>query len=367
MFATEGAYYSNMSLGKAIAESANMQGQFVLLPFAIASKNWDGISSSAAYSSGLKLLGMTISLIMVKRLGRDHSLWTEYSPPGCASVGCPVIDGSSSDDVPLTPLMSEFSEAHDVNKPVFFMMSGASMTMVTFKFLLGTGPLGIWTFGALNVCPFSEPSKCTAIGKIKDAMVDNFDKQTSLEYWNLVQSFSVYKPEFKLLEPYCGDPLTYDEFEAECSADGVCINYFTVIPSKANKVVFSMDVWITTLAMLFVGATPVSARFVNDFIPERMLNMEYYHNMAKWFPSFSLIAPQKGGVAFTNPAGNALMDFMTFLNMRLTHRLLLAKMDAFNVWKSWTPKCGYSLYNIMTRGTYDNTKYLMSQQLGINR
>merc|ERR1719310_1554259 len=107
---------------------------------------------------------------------------------------------------------------------------------------------------------------------------------------------------------------------------------------------FTADVYSIVFAMTFLQPTKVSSRFVYTYMPQSMWQVEYYSNMDAWFPDFDALSTSKGGIGFTNLAGNALLDFMTYLNMRLVGWLVHTKETAAKFLSGVTPPCFYQKY-----------------------
>merc|ERR1719456_119574 len=95
---------------------------------------------------------------------------------------------------------------------------------------------------------------------IRDLMVAYMPQKSAKAYHDLGNEYQVYKPEIKLISPFCGDPLEYDLFSGKCSADSVCEMWTTVLPSTVNKVMFTMDVYNLVFVMAYLKTTPVAAR-----------------------------------------------------------------------------------------------------------
>merc|ERR1719263_2434258 len=136
----------------------------------------------------------------------------------------------------------------------------------------------------------------------------------------------------------------------------------TILPSSLNMVAFTPAVHVTLIVMLYLAQTPVSRRWVNDNIPQKMLRMNYWHNMADWFPNIQAAAPDKGGVGFTNNAGNAILDYMTYLALRLSWQLFRNKIDAYLVWMGGRPPCSYVTYSRLSDASLSHIKFMMSQE-----
>lgn len=312
----------------------------------------------------LKLFSMLISYTMVRKLISQHTLLAFSGMPECKKNSCPILDGGFSDNAPLTPIVSAASLMGPDVRPRWISSLGATSTTSTIKYLLGSGPFNIYTSGSVNVCPFSEMQTCTMVSKIRDIVVSNLPRISQQKYFGLGNAYQMWRPEVTLLMPYCGDPLTYDIFEGGCYADSVCDMWVTVLPSKVNKVQFTLDLYHVVFVMVFLQATPVSGRFVNIYMPEQMFSITYYENMDKWFPNFDAVAPQKGGIGFSNLAGNSFMDFMTYLNIRLVAYLWKTKVAAGRfVQNGKAPACQYSEYRKANLKTLSQPQFLITEQM----
>lgn len=345
----------NISVAWICTVSANVNTALSLLPFSIAGKSWDGLTASSPLAPMLKLLSLVISYTMVKSLMARHTL--------VQTKGIPVMDGGFSDNGPLTPVVAA-SALISPHRPSWFSSVGASSTMSTVKYLMGSGPMDLWVMSGINVCPFTVGGMCTIISKLRVLAVETLPTSVQKDYYSLTNAFGVYRPEVKLLAPYCGDPLTYDMFEGQCLADSVCDMWTTVVPSKLNKVPFTPDVYVLVFVMAYLQVSPVSSRFVTQYLPQEMWDLEYYAQMDRWFPNFDAISPQKGGVGFTNVAGNSFMDFMTYLNVRLAGYLIRTKIAAYDLTSAGKkPPCDYATYAKVQALTYLEPAFLSKQGL----
>lgn len=96
-----------------------------------------------------------------------------------------------------------------------------------------------------------------------------------------------------------------------------------------------------------------------------MWQIEYYEHMDDWFPNFDAVSPLKGGVGFTNIAGNSFMDFMTYLNVRLVRYLFSSKKAAFALARGNTPTCEYNAYKKVSEQNYDQAEFLGKEALSV--
>jgi len=354
--------HHNVSMAVIVAASANTQSAFNILPFALSGKSWDGVTSSTAFNAPLKLIALVLAFVMVKKLLGTYALMDvgQIAFPSRCTIGCPVMDGALTDNGPLTPIVSAATLLAEEIRPDWIISIGAASTMATVEFLMGSGALEIWSFGGINVCPFTVGGICKMASKVRVLLVDTLPTKSQAAYFNLVNSYGVYRPELQLLTPYCGDPLTYDLFAAECEADSVCDMWATIVPSEMNEVMFTTDEYIVVFVMTFLQATPVSARFVRNYMPEAVFDISYYEHMGSWFPNFDAMSPNKGGIGFTGIAGNSFLDFMTYLNIRLAGYLFETKVFAheFSSLMDGNPDCLYHTYEKVENLTYTQPLFL---------
>jgi hypothetical protein len=355
---------SNMSVAWVAAASANTQSGFVMQPFAIAGKSWDGLTGANPLAPVLKVLALVLSYMMTRHLMASNQVLTVHNGmmaiTGCKD-GCPILDGGFSDNSCLTPIASSASLISPY-RPGYVLSIGASSSMTTVKYLMGTGPLGVFQMSGVNVCPFVVAGVCEMLSKVKDLIVGMLPAWAAKSYKDIASAYLVYKPEFKLMLPYCGDPLTYDLFAGACASDGVCDMWTTILPSKLNAVAFTAEMFNVVFVMAYLAATPVSARFANQYLPSEMWALPYYQEMDQWFPNFDAMAPQKGGVAFSNIAGNPFMDFMTYLNIRLVGYLTDTKKAAAKIAAGDDLACNYYKYETVETASYTQPAFLAVQR-----
>jgi len=351
----------NKSYEWIVAASANTNSGIVLLPFGLVGKGWDSSTGSAP---GLKLLGLLLSYTMTKRLMTQNVVLTISKTEAgfgngavACEKGCPVFDGTMTDNGPITPVVSAASFM-TMHRPVWLSSVGATSTMVSVKFLMGMGPMGIWSGFGVNSCPFPNGNVCPVLSKIRHLVVNIMPPKATKEYYDFGNAFQVYRPESKLLAPFCGDPLTFDLFEGKCAAEGICDMWTMVVPSIFNNIKFTPETYVLVLVMAFLQATPVSARFARAYLPQEMWQLQYYSHMDDWFPNFEASAKQKGGGGFTTIAGNSLMDFMTYLSLRLVAFLIETKSDALKLSTGKAPLCHYAIYEIVNEKTHKMEDYL---------
>jgi len=356
----------NVTVMSVVAASANIESGAVMLPFALAGKSWDGLTAGGPLGPAMKLFSLVIQFLMIKKLLLAHTIMNvaDYvNVPACKG-GCPIMDGGFTDNGPLTVVVAAGSKVPESTRPVWMLSVGAQATMSTVKYLMGTGTLKVWTFSGVNVCPFTVAGICTILSKVRELAVQALPPLSQTSYYSLGNAYQVYRPEIKLLAPYCGDPLTYDLFEARCAAEGMCDMWTTIIPSSLNDVKFTADTYILVFVMAFLDRTPVSARFVKKYLPQDMWNIMYYEHMDDWFPNFDALAPQKGGIGFTNLAGNSFMDFMTYLNLRLVGFTVHSKNDAWKMTHGDAhPVCDYTTYEAVDELSLSEPEFRVQQQM----
>jgi len=355
-------HMSNASLSITCAASANTQSGFLMFPFSLAGKSWDGITMSNALAPAMKLFSMVLSYVMIRRLMAAHSVMSDTLSYMCKN-GCPIMDGSFTDNAPLTPIVASSAATTPTIRPTYILSIGAASTMVTVKYLMGAGPVGFWSLSGINACPFTVGGICTILSKIRELVVAGLPTFMEQDYFEIGNTFQIYMPEAQLITPFCGDPLTYDLFAGTCAAEGACDMMATVIPSTINNVPFTPEVYSIVFVMAYLQTTPVASRFVSSYLPQSMWSLEYYEHMDSWFPNFDALAPAKGGVAFTALAGNSFMDFMTYLNIRLNSYLVSTKLSAGLLAKGTPPKCSFSEYKLVEMMTDSQPAFLSHQAM----
>jgi len=336
----------NVSTTWMVAASANTQTGITMLPFALSTKNWDG--TGAAGNGMARVFATVVSFVMAKRLMATHEIMDsaelQATNPSCLKNGCPIMDGGFTDNAPLTPILSQGIKMPSNLRPSWIISVGASSTMATVKYLMGVGALHVYEMGGINVCPFTDVGICRVIKNIQGLVIQTLPTASLVAYKDLGSAYQVFRPEIRLMTPYCTDPLTYDLFAGQCAADGMCDMWSSVIPSHINLIDFTPDPAVFVFIMVYLQQTPVSSRFVNLYAPQEMWQIEYYEHMESWFPKFDAVAPAKGGIGFTNIAGNSFMDFMTYLGIRLVAYISKTRTDAQELVAGSLPECHYSEY-----------------------
>jgi len=334
-----GAWFANQTVYQVAAYSANSVSGISMIPVML-TKPWNGLISPMSIM--LKLVSLALSLVSVNSMMAKQVIVVGSA---CGNARqCPIMDGGYTDNGPVTPAVSFASMLPAVMRPTQVAIAGPSSTFAVIKYTFGIGPLGLWSFSGINVCPFTQVSICTLIGKVKDIYVSTLEADAMSEYYSLASVYEFWKPEAQVFVPYCGDPLIYDNFHGECMTEGMCHTFATIVPGSVTLISWTTEVYIVTLTFVLESPTPLSARLVDKYIPVEMLRLDYYHSMSDWFPDYALTAPQKGGAGFTKYAGHSLLDFFTFLVQRLADKYVLARLEASNLYYGSKPGCGYKVY-----------------------
>lgn len=337
-------WYSNLSVFSAASISANTLSGVSMIPFDFAGVDWDNSEDDAGVAPGLKMIGLLISYIMIKRLQGQHTILVTRLAAGCESA-CPALDGGFSDNGPVTPLLAAASRmpAADL-RPRHLSLLGPSSTVGFIKYLLGTGPTGLSGAG-MNLCPFTQTSICTMITQMRKLTVPFLDFEGGGTYASIAARYDVYRPDQQALKAFCADPLVFDHFSKMCEADGLCHLYASAVPGKSTNIEFTASEHYFVLSMLYLAPTPIATRFVKQYLPEKMRQIEYYRHMDLWFPNFVVIAPQKGGAGFTKVAGHSLLDYLTYLAQRLLASEIWLRVLASRLVGGHLPPCGHQVFS----------------------
>jgi len=340
---TSSSWYSNMSVYTIASISANTLSAISLLPFSFAGKQWDSSSDTSGSSSSLKIAGLIISFTMVKKLTAQHTVLVTTSHDNCQN-GCPLVDGGFTDNGPITPILSVASRMDEKSRPFHISLLGPSNTMESIKYLLGQGPLGVWTGAGLNLCPFTQVTICTMIGSIRELVIPMLPYQQGEEYNSIATHYAVFRPEQQIMTAFCSDPLSFDHFRGQCQSDSFCHMAVTAVPAQGTDILFTVSNYHSMLSMVWLRPTQLAKRFVQQYVPPSVFGIAYYANMENWFPDFVAVAPQKGGVGFTKIAGHSLLDYLTYLVERLFSSEVHTRTRANSLWHGGTPTCGYSVF-----------------------
>jgi len=342
-------WYGNMSVYYCSSLSANTPSGFVILPFGFSGKSWDAVAGSnimSPMSTSLKVVGMGLAFVMVKKTMLLNQVVSSRRIPYCERSGCPLMDGGFTDNGPVIPVLSRASEMVEHQRPRHVSQLGPANTMDTIKYLLGNGPLNIWTLSGLNLCPFTQTNLCRIISTIRTLVVPVLPTEIEQSYIAISSNYGIWRPSVQAMYPYCGDPLLFDHFEGSCKSKSICDMWLTVVASGINKIAFLLANQLFVLTMLWLAPTPLASRFVLGFVPQKVINMPYYNNMDSWFPDYVAIAPQKGGFGFTKVAGHALLDYLTLLTVRLLYNLVRMRTTAGLMFLGINPRCEFAVYKM---------------------
>jgi hypothetical protein len=329
---------ANMSVTSVVSISANTLTGFSMMPTALSAQGW---SISGPSAPMLKIMAVSLSYIMTKRLMSSHQiLYITFEAGQCMTGACPAMDGTYTDNGPLTPTLSFASRGPALSRVTHVAMSGPTATFAQMKYLLGQGPLGVYTAQGGNNCPFTEPAICMMLGEVRALVVSNLPREEWKDYEDLASVYQVWRPEAQVIAPFCGNPVLIDEMEGQCKSMGFCSATMVVVPSKIADIAITPDPYRCIISAVFLSPSPLAARFVRQYIPIELYRIRYFSNMENWFPDFSLTAPEKGGVAFNFPAGHSLLDYVTFLAQRLILEELEMDMEANDLVEGKTPACG---------------------------
>jgi len=347
-------WYANMSVYYCASLSANTPSGFVILPFAFSGKSWDATEEFTILSNrktSLKILGMGLAFIMVKKTMLMNQVVSSRRIPHCERSGCPVMDGGFTDNGPVIPVLSRAAEMPEQHRPRQVSQLGPANTMDTIKYLLGQGPLNIWTLSGLNLCPFTQSNLCRIMTTIRQLTVPVLPSLIEQSYVAISSNYGIWRPYVQAMYPYCGDPLLFDQFEGSCKTDSVCDMWLTVVASNINSIAFLLANHLFVLTMLWLAPTALATRFVLGLVPQKVINMPYYNNMDSWFPDYVAIAPQKGGLGFTKVAGHSLLDYLTLLTVRLLYKLVSMRTTAGMMFLGINPRCEFKVFQMASAYT----------------
>jgi len=320
------------------------------LPFSFAGKQWDNSADESGGSIVMKLSGLVISFVMMKKLIAQHTILVTNLAPQCGGA-CPLLDGGFTDNGPITPILAASSDMEENLRPRHVSLLGPSNTMDSIKYLLGTGPLAIWTGSGLNLCPFTQVSICRMISTMRGLIVPQLEYDIAQQYRSISSHYSVFRPNQQVIKPHCMDPLIFDHFSSMCLGDSICHMIVGTVWSAATAVQFRMSNHLFQLSMVWLAPTNIASRFVSQYIPNEMLSMQYYSDMTIWFPDFVAVAPQKGGIGFTKVAGHSLLDYLTYLVLRLLQSQVRIRRQAFEIFQGGEPSCGYDIFKASSKFT----------------
>merc|ERR1719388_50821 len=109
---------------------------------------------------------------------------------------------------------------------------------------MGEGPLGLWSFAGINICPFTQSSICSMLVSVKDLLVTTMGTEAQTEYYSLANVFQIFRPSLQVLSPYCADPLTFDHFSGKCAVQGFCEMFASTVPNLMQGVMFTMEQYV---------------------------------------------------------------------------------------------------------------------------
>lgn len=336
-------WYSNMTVYTVSAISANTLSGLSMMPFSFSGKSWDNSDDVLGAASVYKMNGLVLGFIMIKKMMASKTVLMTTLAPKCEG-GCPILDGCFTDNGPITPTLAAASEMDEPSRPREISLLAPSNTMDSIKYLMGTGPLGIWTASGLNLCPFTQVSICRVLTTMRELIVPTMEYDLASQYRAIGSHYQVFRPNQMVMMPHCADPLIFDHFSSLCKADSICHMMSAVKPGEATGIRYTISSHVFLLSMVWLAPTNIAQRFVTQYIPDEMRAMQYYADMTMWFPDFVAIAPQKGGVGFTKVAGHSILDYLTYLIMRLTETEIEQRMEAFKLTQGVTPPCGYAIY-----------------------
>jgi len=247
-------------------------------------------------------------------------------------------------------MASRFAED---KRPYHLSLLGPSNNMDSIKYLMGQGPLGVWTGSGLNVCPFTQVTICTMIGNIRSLVTPMLDYDAANDYASIASHYSVFRPEQQVMTSFCSDPLSFDHFLGQCEGDSFCHLAINPVPGQMTDILYTVSNYVCLISMVWLRPTQLAKRFVEKYVPNVVLSMKYYANMANWFPDFVAVAPQKGGIGFTKIAGHSLLDYLTYLVERLTASEVFVRNSAHLLWQGKKPPCGYSVFRAVRSLTHE--------------
>lgn len=341
-----------------------MLSGMVMMPFAFAGKSWDALTGINKHTTQTKVLSMLVSYMVVKRLMKQHILDNEPTAPYCLA-GCPVMDAGMIDNGPLTPSLAYLSKLPKNIRPTLVFQNGPSVSFGLYNFQLGKGPLDVWTGGGMggNMCPFTQMQWCSVITALRKIAVQDMSGDLLTQYRGITNAYAVWVPEAQLMTAFCGDPMTYDTFKAKCQASSVCNLLVTMLPSKRSDIEFTIEPSVLYLTVVYIASTTLSKDFVREYVPAALIALPYFNKFDMWFPAYAIMGtPEKGGMAYTKAAGHPFMDYMTYLNVRLSKELFEAKMVGWKAYTGAKMACGWKVYDELRHGAVSETDFVLKQQ-----
>jgi hypothetical protein len=359
-------FYQNMSLCTAVGQSTLTQSATNFLPFAVAAKQFGAAYGDDKRTTQFKVMSMLLAYVMAHRFMKVKMMENVDDAPLC-EAGCPVMDANMIDNGPLVPTFAYLSKLPSNIRPTYVFANGAAANFDMYKVHLGTGPINIWTGGyhGGNSCPFTALEQCTILETVRKIWVAN-NPQGDLGrdfYEDIGNAYRVWAPEYQTMAPFCGDPMAYDGFYARCTADSYCGMLTTIVPSSRALIDYTVDAVVVNLVAVYVGPTTLSEDYVELYVPLSLLQLPFFKNMRTWFPSYNVqYQEEKGGLAFTKAAGNPFIDFMTFLNARISQGMYKGKQYGWLIYTGASLPCGYMVYDMMKKTTESAEDFVASEK-----
>lgn len=338
--------WGNRSLLEMIAQSANVMGLAFLVPFSFNGNNWDSTKTNSELGS-LKVLGLTISYVMVKRLLNTGKLILSSSSssgfPFCEG-GCPITDPGLLDNGPVAPVASFVSWMRSCAIPSHIHVASTASAFSLFNYYLGRGSVDMWSGAGNNMCPFPDVSYCSTLTDLRELTKRMVSDEVLHKYTELGTSYATWLPQNQFLSPFCGDPIAFDNFKASCEAKSYCYMIASLIPNSRLLISYTVQVINLLFSVLYLAPTALARSFVHDFLPQRFFNIPAFKHVAVWFPNYSLDGKEKGGMPFFKAPGHSLMDYMTFVIIRLVSHVVTAKQLARSLSLGEVPVCSYQYF-----------------------
>lgn len=335
---TPNAWFFNETIYKVASYSANTLTLSIMMPFGYPP------SSSSTLGSMFHLFHIAFGFFQVQRLKAAHQIVNTPKIKGCEAFGCPILDGCATDNGPTTQGISETSKEPENLRFRQLSLIGPASTLVSIKYILGQGGMSLETLGGLNACPLAEPEACELVSTIRKLVVPVLPEDEGKSYRKIASQYLLWRPSHQVLSSYCGDPLVFDIFVGMCSVESLCHLWVDVVSGVVTGIRFMVSTLVLVMSMLWLSPNPLSARYVEGFVPTSMLQIPYYSHMKSWFPNYAGTAEQKGGIGFTKPAGHSLLDLLTWLSTRLLNALVLVFRYARHVYMGVKLRCGWNIY-----------------------
>lgn len=339
--------YGNRSVTELVSQSANILAVGILVPFSLNGNNWDATQASQDLGR-LKVLGLTITFVVVKRLlnrGQLNLNPASYYGWNLCEAGCPLLDTGIIDNGPVATNAAYLSSMPECNMPSQIHVSSTASAFGLFNFYMGKGNLDIWAGGGNNLCPFADVSVCGVLTSFREAAKKLVSRETLAKYTELATAYAIWLPQNQFLASHCGDPIVFDTFKGMCEAKSYCHLTTTVLPSLKLQIRFTTTILSVVFSVLYLAPTALAKNFAHDFLPQRIFDLPSFRHIDDWFPAFSLDGAEKGGTAFFKAPGHALMDYLTFAVIRLTPSALEAKHIAKVLVSGGQVDCEFSTFS----------------------